>query len=120
MPESLLQYLNSITVTVQSQGGGQKAGQVTSDHEQITGLPTTVKAQFRLDYVRPTHCLLTASDPQLCPCFPIYLQEDVTKVNPLQHLAQNANTTGSKRTNMKYSRYLHLRTSNIFSSDHLL
>ena len=79
----------SFTVTAQSQSGGKKIGNsdVTGGNFagiNLVGLTTNRTMTFRVDLEPPTHCLLQSSNTaDDCPCFPIYLEQDVTTVSVL-------------------------------------
>lgn len=77
----------SIDVIPSATSGGQKTGRGGQtgggfSRRDIVGLEATVRARFRFDLHPPTHCILQNNgDASNCPCFPIYLENDVTTVS---------------------------------------
>jgi len=83
-------YYCSFIVTAQSQSGGRKVGNIAVTggnfpDTNIIGLTTSRPMKFSVDLHPPTHCLLQPSNTNVtdddCPCFPIYLDQDVTTVS---------------------------------------
>jgi len=68
-------------VTAEARSGGRKVNN-TSSWVDLAGVKTSRLMNFSVDLLPPTHCLLQSPDStEDCPCFPIYLEDDVTTVS---------------------------------------